>query len=420
MGLAIVLALFFVRGTVSQLSILQANASRFANNQPLLPKLDLRDEIGQVDAHFHQMADALTHARKREREMLELVQASKERLDLMIENMPLALVVADDEGTVHAFNSSAERLFERKRAEVINHSLEALFLRSNSRSEANIPLSILKGARSGETVALEVLTRLGEAIPVEVTTSSFTTSEGRRYLSAIKDISERFRIEQLKRDFYAMVSHDLRSPLASIAGVLQLLREGRYGDIGEEARKKVVVAESNASKLLDMVNRLLQLEKLESGTIEFSITDVGLAQIFSDCKSSLDQFAADRDVTLDIAPTELSVHADPIFLASVLNNLVSNAIKYSPPGTTVTVRAGDLDHDVEVSIQDQGPGIPSRLQAQIFERYQQGRSDKAESGFGLGLAISKSIIAQLGGEIGVDSEASKGSRFWFRLPKARS
>lgn len=420
LSLALLLALFFVRGTVSHLNILKSNAVRFASDEPLLPAIDAADEIGEVDKRFHEMADALVLARSREKEMHEEVKRGKERLDLMIENVPLALVVYDDQGIVRSFNSSAEKLFEYKRENVIAKPVETLFQRPSQQKGSETLFSFLCSADSSESHSMEAVGQSGEVIPVEVTTSSFDSDEGKRYLSTIKDISERFRIEQMKRNFYQMVSHDIRAPLASISGVLQLVRDGRYGSVSERAQKYLMQAEGNVGKLLDLVGRLLQLEKVESGTLSVSRQDVAIAGIFADTRSALEQFARSNKVKLKFDKSDAVVNADPVYLTSALSNLVSNAVKFSPPGKEVRVEITELEDEVEVSVIDQGPGIAKRQQQKIFERYSQIRQEQSMApGFGLGLAISKSIVELHGGEIGVESEPGKGSRFWFRIARGR-
>jgi signal transduction histidine kinase len=268
---------------------------------------------------------------------------------------------------------------------------------------------------------MEAVSADREVIPAEVSVTRFDSPEGVRYLATIKDISERFRLEELKRDFYAMVSHDIRTPLSSINGILQLVQRGRYGDIPDEVDDKLATAEKNVDKILELVNKLLEIEKLESGNLELSRAEVKLSDLIAQSLESTGQFANAHKVELEANKTDLSVNADSLYIGNVLTNLISNAIKFSPEKSKVKIETKDLGEMVEVSIIDQGPGVPVRMQAQIFEKYQQAKTtrDRAK-GFGLGLAICKSIVELHGGTIGVESTGegeNSGSRFWFRLPK---
>ncbi|HNB21738.1 MAG TPA: ATP-binding protein [Candidatus Melainabacteria bacterium] len=424
--IAILLGVFFLRGTVSQLSVLKSNASRFARKELLHAPLDGNDEIGEVDKVFHEMANALTAAQVKEHEMLDQLQAGKDRLDRVIENIPLAVVVTDDRGIIQSFNTTAEKTFLYSREEINGKPLTVLFSDNDKNSSAADFLNKLITGEIGKSLQLEALSSQSELIPAEVSTTRFDSPEGVRYLATIKDISERFRLEQMKRDFYAMVSHDIRTPLSSINGILQLVQRGRYGEIPEEVDDKLNTAEKNVDKLLALVNKLVEIEKLESGNLELSISAVKLSDLISQSIDSTAQFAEAHKVDLQTSPTDSKIEADALYIGNVLTNLISNAIKFSPENSKVLISAKDAGEFVEVSILDEGPGVPARMQAQIFEKYRQAKPtrDRAK-GFGLGLAICKSIVELHGGSIGVESKDGKdgenpGSRFWFRLRKALS
>lgn len=417
---AILLGLLFLRGTVTNLAILKSNAKRFAKKEMLLPPVNAKDEIGDVDSVFHDMANALTAAQVKEHEMLDQLQAGKDRLDRVIENIPLAVVVTNEQGIIQSFNATAERTFLHKRDDIHGKPLTILFSET-SNADASEFLKRLISDKIESSTQMEAVSADREVIPAEVSVTRFDSPEGVRYLATIKDISERFRLEELKRDFYAMVSHDIRTPLSSINGILQLVQRGRYGDIPDEVDDKLATAEKNVDKILELVNKLLEIEKLESGNLELSRAEVKLSDLIAQSLESTGQFANAHKVELEANKTDLSVNADSLYIGNVLTNLISNAIKFSPEKSKVKIETKDLGEMVEVSIIDQGPGVPVRMQAQIFEKYQQAKTtrDRAK-GFGLGLAICKSIVELHGGTIGVKSTGegeNSGSRFWFHLPK---
>lgn len=417
---AVFFGLFFLRGTVRDLHILRANASRFAQKEMLLPPLEGGDEVGEVDRVFHDMANALTAAQVKEHEMLDQLQAGKDRLDLVIENIPIAVVVTDENGIIQSFNSSAEKMFLFQREQIEGKPLTMLF--SNVKTEnASALLAELSSSNSTDSKQLDAISAEKEVIPAEVSVTHFDSAEGLRYLATIKDISERFRLEQLRRDFYAMVSHDIRTPLSSINGILQLVQRGRYGEISDEVDSKLNTAEKNVDKILELVSKLLEIEKLESDNIEFSINEVKVSDLMKQSIESAGQFAEAHKVTLESKPSDLQINADSLYIGNVLTNLVSNAIKFSPENSKVMITAEETDGFVEISVTDEGPGVPTRMHSQIFEKYRQVKTSRDRAkGFGLGLAICKSIVELHGGTIGVDSREGSGSRFWFKLPKAKS
>lgn len=419
---AISLGLLFLQGTVTNLSILKSNAKRFARKEMLLAPINSTDEIGEVDSVFHEMANALTAAQVKEHEMLDQLQAGKDRLDRVIENIPNAVVVTDEKGIIQSFNSSAERTFLYKRDDINGKPLTILFSDTSKSNSAGEFLNNLIADKAESSTQMEAVSADKEVIPAEVSVTRFDSPEGVRYLATIKDISERFRLEQLKRDFYAMVSHDIRTPLSSINGILQLVQRGRYGAVPHDVNDKMHTAEKNVDKILELVSKLLEIEKLESGNLELSISVANLNELIGQSVESTAQFAEVHKVGLHAEKTDLSVKADSLYIGNVLTNLISNAIKFSPENTKVVIEIKDLGDSAEISVSDKGPGVPVRMQSQIFEKYRQAKTSRDRAkGFGLGLAICKSIVELHGGTIGVESSGegeNTGSRFWFRLPKA--
>lgn len=230
----------------------------------------------------------------------------------------------------------------------------------------------------------------------------------------------RVKVEKLKQEFVQMVSHDLRSPLASLKMFHSLLAEGTYGQLSEEGQKRLYSANINLDNLVNMVNELVYIEKLESGTVELEKQKLKVDLFIEPAVSALSGMATSRNVAVEImAHDNPSVLGDRERLVQVLQNLIANAIKYSPEKGMVLIGTKTESDWVEISVTDQGKGIPEELQGAIFERFRQVEPDKknAESS-GLGLAIAKSLIELHGGVIGVDSKKSEGSRFWFRLPRS--
>lgn len=417
---ALALAVFFVGSTVRKLNVLKENTRRLASDIHLLERLGGNDEIGELDRVFHDMVDALSEMRTKEKRITALLEESMERLQLVIRNVPAALIVVDRQGRVESLNPPAEALFEYRSAACTGRDLERFFLKSAKLEGPFVEKLLLESA--GKPITMEALSSQQEVIPVEVSATTFEGPDGERVLATIIDVTERYKLEQLKRDFFSMVSHDIRTPLTNISGILQLARIGKYGPLLPELAGRLVTAEDNTHRLLDMVSKLLDLDKLDQGAVDVSREEVPVAFMMEESAKSVLRQCEEKEIRLELIPSQLIASADQHYLVQVLTNLLANAVKYSPQGGSIKIWAQAVvlpaGNFVEVSVADQGPGIPPARQAEIFERFKQvdGRRDK-KTGFGLGLTICKQVIDLHGGQIGVTSDPSKGpgSVFWFRV-----
>ncbi len=225
-------------------------------------------------------------------------------------------------------------------------------------------------------------------------------------------------VEEMKQQFVAMVSHDLRTPLTSVCGFLELLQHGAYGSLSEQGQKRTQLAERNISRLISLINDLLDMEKLESGRLELIPENIPLEPVVIRSIEAVRVFAEQHKVNLLSDPMDCTVYADGNRLIQVLVNLISNAVKFSPVDGNITISAKPAGDFIEVRVTDQGCGVPKSYHETIFERFRQVRATDAtqKGGTGLGLAICKAIVEQHGGRIGVESEDGKGSTFWFSVP----
>lgn len=227
-------------------------------------------------------------------------------------------------------------------------------------------------------------------------------------------------VERLKKEFLEMVSHDLRTPLTSIDLFLQFLLGGGYGTINERGEKAAAGASKESQRLIRLVNDILDVEKLSSGSsMPVKLAPCTVNSILVSAMESLSGVAQKADVKLELAAVKpIELFADRERLIQVVGNLGANAIKFSPKGGLVTLAAVSDDSEVEVSVTDQGRGVPDEMKELIFERFKQVKTEDAteKGGKGLGLSICKAIVEAHKGQIGVESEPGKGSRFWFRVP----
>ena len=262
------------------------------------------------------------------------------------------------------------------------------------------------------------------SFPVEYTTTPVRDEQGELVgvVVTFQDITERRRVERMKDEFVSIVSHELRTPLTSIKGYVDLIREGEVGDITEMQQSFLDIVTSNTDRLVALINDLLDISRIESGRVELSVEDIGLKETIETVRSQMRTLGDSRraHTVVDVPEEPIIVSADRDRIIQVLTNLLSNAYKYSPEDSTVTIRAAVEGDFARVEITDQGIGIPEEDQTQLFTKFF--RVDSAMSrgvgGTGLGLSIVKSLVELHGGQTRVKSREGDGSTFSFTLPVA--
>lgn len=237
------------------------------------------------------------------------------------------------------------------------------------------------------------------------------------------DVTPQKEIERLKQEFLAMISHDLRTPLAAILGSIQLLEallsKGEE-KLNDRSRQLLTASEHNAQRLLSLVNEILDAEKLSAGKMVMDFAACNLADIANASMESVRGFAEQQDVTLHSSLPSAMVTADSGRLVQAIVNLLSNAVKFSPKGGTVSALIEPGPKFVLLKIQDEGQGIPDKFRDQVFGRFQQLKSHGTLPGSGIGLSICRDIVRAHKGEVGFDSTEGKGTTFWIKLPAAQS
>lgn len=228
------------------------------------------------------------------------------------------------------------------------------------------------------------------------------------------------QLNEMKQSFISMVSHELRTPLTSIVGYLEFLSEGEGGELTAEQAHFVSVIERNAGRLQALVDEILQLGRADEGRIKLTVEPVDVARLVRRAAESAGPIAELKGLTLaaEVAPELPDLSGDRRLLAQALDNLVSNAIKFTPAGGAVTVRARPAGEGVELEVEDSGVGIPADELPRLFERFFRASTASVSSGTGLGLAIVRSIADLHGGTISVNSTVGVGSTFRLTLPVA--
>ena len=350
----------------------------------------------------------------------DALRAEEARTRSILDNMLNGLITIDGRGRIATINPAAERMFGFLAEELLGRSL-AMLLPISDPATAEAFLRNANREALGRVTEWEARRKNGEIFPMELALFQFETPDGPRMAGSVRDISERREVDRLKREFVSTVSHELRTPLTSIRGSLGLLAGGALGELPGDALEMIGVAERNVVRLVTLINDILDLERLDTGVLEMHIAPVSVSSLFSRSVEAVRAFADQQGIPIDCRSRDEIVLGDGDRLVQVLVNLLSNALKFSPRGSRVTVTAEAVgDETVEFRVTDEGRGIPPDFREKIFERFRQveGGDSREKGGTGLGLAICAAIVGQQGGSIGVDSEGGRGSSFWVRIPKA--
>lgn len=363
---------------------------------------------------------ALASMVRRLRETSAVLQDAATRQEAIFEGASDAMMMLDAEGNIESANAAAKQLFGYRRRWLAGKSNLILFKEPPTPERSRWYLAQLAEGKLEDNRQIFTGVRAdGSEVEAEVVTTPIRLEDGLHFLAVMRDATQRRQVEKMKNEFIATVSHELRTPLTSVAGSLGLILGGAAGKIPDKVRRLVEIAQNNCHRLIRLINDMLDLEKIESGNVRLTLQPVDVRSMLESTVSSLSALAAEKQVGLELeeAP-ELKVVADADRLAQVLTNLVSNAIKFSPAGTSVILGVSGGSDRVRFTVDDQGPGISEEFQSRIFRKFAQADSSdtRDKGGTGLGLSIVKELVELMGGSVGFESREGKGTRFYFILP----
>ncbi|KRL38340.1 two component sensor kinase [Liquorilactobacillus uvarum DSM 19971] len=417
-GLGLFLAILISRAITQPIDEMKKQTARIARG----------DYSGQVHVYGNdelgQLAQAVNNLSVRVEEAQESSEAERRRLDSVLSHMSDGVIATDRRGNVIIMNETASEALNIDAADADGHSiLDTLNIRGR------YTLRDLLEKHD------EIILDLSDEEHDQVLNAYFSLIQRESgfisgLVCVLHDVTEQKKIDRERRQFVSNVSHELRTPLTSMRSYIEALNDGAWKD-PKVAPNFLKVTQDETDRMIRMINDLLSLSRMDSGTSKLDLELVNLNELYNyildrfdmmlktdNSSDTSEKVKKNYTIKRDFTRRELWVEIDTDKFMQVVDNIMNNAIKYSPDGGVVTCRLLETHNHVILSISDQGLGIPKKDVAHIFDRFF--RVDKARSraqgGTGLGLAISKEVIEMHGGKIWVDSIEGKGSTFYISLP----
>ncbi|MFY0663495.1 MAG: PAS domain-containing protein [Natronospirillum sp.] len=335
------------------------------------------------------------------------------------------VLLTDANNTILWMNDGSARITGYQPDEVIGQT-PSLF-RSPNTDPATLD-HIREQLAAKKPVQCEILNRSKKGIDywinLEIQPICDDLGELRGFIGFQTDITERKRNERLKSEFLATVSHELRTPLTSIIGAIGLLISGEVATLPPSAHSLLRIAQKNGERLSELINDLLDMEKLIAGGMPFNIEPLPLAPLIQESLEENAPYAHRHDVTLVATdhPTPFAVVADRTRLKQILTNFLSNGAKFSAPDSQVEIYCTQHDQFVRIHVRDHGTGVPENFRDRLFEKFAQadGSNTRIKGGTGLGLAICKALAEEMNGRVGYEPAPEGGSIFYVTLPASET
>ncbi|MHC5063280.1 MAG: ATP-binding protein [Planctomycetota bacterium] len=412
LGLAVAFGAAFVisRRLTRPLSDVAARVRNLGRGETLqrLPILK-QDEVGELSSAINRMADEL-EAR------VEVIAKDHRQKDAILAGMSEGLIAVDHEQKVMLINSAARRLISLSEDEPIGRSLWEL-TRITEITKA-VDGCIEEGIPTVEEISLS---EEHSDLVLRLAAAPFREDQGDSIgcVLVLQDLTELRRLEKVRRDFVANVSHELKTPLTAIHGFVEVLHDDPEMETGQR-HSFLTKALAATERLSAILRDLFSLARIEAADGALAKEPVDLGGLTANCLREARAAAEIKGMKLEMhSPAQpISIIGDPEALATAVSNLLDNAIKYSPEGSQVDLFCDLDDGSARIRVRDQGPGIPASAQERVFERFYRVDKDRSRilGGTGLGLSIVRNVLSAHGGEVSLESEVGKGSEFTIKLP----
>ncbi|MBI5623184.1 MAG: HAMP domain-containing protein [Elusimicrobia bacterium] len=412
---ALLAAMLLAKNLTSPLLSLSRAADQVSHGD-FSARVDVKtgDELQDLADTFNRMTDKL---RQYAEMQVDKIVAEQRKTEAILFSISDGILMTDPEGKVRLANRRALEFF----------GLDSKTSLDGKTPEEAVPVPKLKDA---------ILAVLAEPKPEVYKEVNLSTDKHHKYLrvtalpllspstgktlgvvAAMRDVTLEKEIEKMKEEFLHYITHDLRNPLGSAMGFIEVLLKGLVGNLSPEQHNMISSIQRSMSRLMAMVNNILDIAKMESGRMKVSLSSVNLGTVAARSISILESLSKQKKITVVFeAAGDYSVDADPDMVERVYTNLLGNAIKFTPSEGKITLSAADEGDRIKCGVSDTGDGVPESYRDKIFEKFEQVAGQK-RGGTGLGLTITKYFVEAHRGRVWVESEVGKGSQFYFTIPK---
>lgn len=399
------------------------------------------DEIGELSGNFNavinnltsgmqQLAYSLRDEKTKEKELAQNYQElnrEKAKAEALLRSIGDAVIAVDDQKKIILFNEAASQMIGVTSITAMGQPYDQIlkFLdEAGKKPAADFIASALTGEKGAENSRIMLETTNNLTVPVLQTTSTILRGENKisGVIIVLKDITQEKELEKLKDEFVSLASHELRTPMTAIKGLISMIFEGDYGAVNETLKDPLSDIAKSTQRLIELVNDMLDVSRIESGRTKITISAVSIPELVAEIVGMLKPLADQKKIQLGVNPSIQSaqdkVNADPDKVKQILINLINNAIKFTDSGN-VAVSFRPQGKFAYISVTDSGVGITREDQSKLFGKFSQISTSQLgrPPGTGLGLYISKEFAEKMGGELWLErSESNQGSTFTFSLP----